>query len=199
MPRIGIITTMEKRRRRQLAAKSARRIHKSPGVTPTENLLADLCDRSFLRLWSFPNPYRDDGHELCDVIAAFDNHLFVFFDRSKKLDLKASDDPLVTWERWRRNVIDKQVKTALGAVRYLSSGRRVFIDAQRQTELPVQIDPSQTKFHKIIVAHGAEQAVRAASERNLNGSLAIEYSSSATNHGGSVSRGTGPRPPHTVR
>jgi len=43
---------------------------KSAGVTPTERLLADFCERSFLKLWSYPNPYKDDGHELCDLLAA---------------------------------------------------------------------------------------------------------------------------------
>ena len=37
---------------------------KSPGVTATERMLADFCERSFLKLWSYPNPYKDDGHEL---------------------------------------------------------------------------------------------------------------------------------------
>lgn len=33
--------------------------NKSTGVTATERLLADFCERSFLKLWSYPNPYKD--------------------------------------------------------------------------------------------------------------------------------------------
>jgi hypothetical protein len=64
-------------------------------VPPTENLLATLCDRSFRDLWNYPNPYNEDGHELCDVIAIFDNHVFVFFERSKKLHMSAANEPEV--------------------------------------------------------------------------------------------------------
>lgn len=39
-------------------------IKKSVGVTATERMLAEFCERSFLKLWSYPNPYKDDGHEL---------------------------------------------------------------------------------------------------------------------------------------
>lgn len=33
---------------------------KGSGVTATERLLAEFCERSFLKLWSYPNPYKDD-------------------------------------------------------------------------------------------------------------------------------------------
>jgi hypothetical protein len=56
-------------------------IVKSSGVTPTERLLADLCEKSFLKLWSYPNPFKDDRKELCDLLAVFENHVFIFFDR----------------------------------------------------------------------------------------------------------------------
>ena len=59
-------------------------IVKSPGVTPTERLLAELCERSFLRLWSYPNPYKDDGKEFCDLLAVFEDHVFIFFDRESR-------------------------------------------------------------------------------------------------------------------
>jgi len=43
-------------------------IKKSSGTTPTEQLLADLCEQTFLKLWSYPNPFKDDGDELCDLL-----------------------------------------------------------------------------------------------------------------------------------
>ncbi|MHB1524649.1 MAG: hypothetical protein ACYCYB_11930 [Candidatus Dormibacteria bacterium] len=58
---------------------------KSPGVTETERMLANFCERSFLKLWSYANPYKDDGKELCDVLAVFGDHVFVFFDRMRSL------------------------------------------------------------------------------------------------------------------
>jgi hypothetical protein len=39
-------------------------IKKSQGVTETEKLLSELCENTFLKLWSFPNPFKADGKEL---------------------------------------------------------------------------------------------------------------------------------------
>ncbi|WOV91353.1 MAG: hypothetical protein R1F54_01415 [Candidatus Zeuxoniibacter abyssi] len=60
-------------------------IKKSEGVTSTERTLADICENTFLKLWSYPNPCKDNGKELCDLIAVFDNSVFIFFDRAKFL------------------------------------------------------------------------------------------------------------------
>ncbi|RYE70364.1 MAG: hypothetical protein EOO81_07950, partial [Oxalobacteraceae bacterium] len=112
----------------------------SGGVTATERLLAEFCERSFLKLWSYPNPYKDDGHELCDLLAVFDNTIFVFFDRENHLPTVPDKDPQVLWDRWKRNVIDRQVRTAHGAERYIRQGRPIFLDAKRDRLLPVPFD-----------------------------------------------------------
>ncbi len=97
------------------------------GVTATERLLAEFCERSFLKLWSYPNPFKDDGHELCDLLAVFGSDVFIFFDRENVLPNDLEKDIQVLWDRWKRNVIDRQVKTAHGAERYIRSGRLVFL------------------------------------------------------------------------
>lgn len=151
-------------------------IKKSSGVTPTERLLADYCDSSFLRLWSYPNPYKDDGHELCDVLAVFENHVFIFFDRRAPLELDDDDAKFaVSWERWRRKVIDAQIRAAHGAERYIRSGRQVFLDGKGTTPFPLSLAPEKAIVHKIIVAHGASEACKAYSAENVYGSLAICY------------------------
>ena len=152
--------------------------NKSNGVTATERLLADFCERSFLKLWSYPNPYKDDGHELCDLLAVFGNDVFIFFDREAVLPDDPDKDPLILWDRWKRNVIDRQVKTAHGAERYIRSGRTIFIDGKRQQPFPVAFDRELITVHKIIVAHGAKEACERASAQNVYGSLAITYTES---------------------
>src|SRR5437870_1870331 len=131
-------------------------ITKSPGVTPTERMLADLCDQTFLRLWSFPNPFRDDGDELCDLLAVFGNHVFIFFDREGRHFSKTHRDPLQNWEQWKREVIDRQIKSTRGAERYLKSRRGVFLDSKRTHPFPIVIPVEQMIIHKIVVAHGAK-------------------------------------------
>lgn len=149
---------------------------KSTGVTETERLLAEFCERSFLKLWSYPNPYKDDAHELCDLLAVFENHVFIFFDRENELADSPDKDPQVLWDRWKRNVIDRQVRSAHGAERYVRSGRPIFLDGKNTAPFPLPIEIDKMIVHKIIVAHGAKEACEKASDANVYGSLAITYS-----------------------
>jgi hypothetical protein len=149
-------------------------ITKAEGVTPTEKLLSRLAERTFLKLWSYPNPFRDDGKELCDLIAVFDGHVLIFFDReSRKFD-KASKDILVTWERWKREAIDRQIRTARGAERYIRRGGPIFLDPNGEIPFPIEI-AQDARIHKFVVAHGAKEACGAFSPNNLYGSLAVSY------------------------
>jgi hypothetical protein len=149
---------------------------KSTGVTATERLLAEFCERSYLKLWSYPNPYKDDAHELCDLLAVFENHVFIFFDRENELVDSPDKDQQVLWDRWKRNVIDRQVRTAHGAERYIRSGRSIFLDGKGTAPFPLPIDSDTMIVHKIIIAHGAKEACEKASDANVYGSLAITYS-----------------------
>lgn len=150
-------------------------ITKSSGVTETEKMLAEFCERSFLKLWSYPNPQKDDGHELCDLLAVFGDYVFIFFDRKNEFPEVPDRDPQILWDRWKRSVVDRQVKTAHGAERYIRSGRPIFLDAKRTTLFPLTIDTQNAIIHKIVVAHGAKDACKRASDQNVYGSLAIAY------------------------
>lgn len=150
-------------------------IRKSNGSTRTEHLLSQLCDDSFLRLWSYSNPYKDDGDELCDLIAVFGSHVFVFFDRERLFKTDSTADLQVEWLRWHRKVIEDQKRTAHGAEKYLRSGRTIYLDSKGDYEFPVRFDPTTAIYHKIIIAHGIEEAVLSSSEENVTGSLAICY------------------------
>lgn len=150
-------------------------ILKSEGVSPTERLLADLCDRTFLRLWSYPNPCRDDGKELCDLLVVFQNDVLIFFDRENRRFDQNPEDVNLAWKRWRKEVIDKQVATAHGAERYIRSGRSIYLDPQKKQPFPIPIDSGQVRCHKIVVAHGVKEACKRASSANVSGSLAISY------------------------
>lgn len=150
-------------------------ITKSSGVTETERMLAEFCERSYLKLWSYPNPYKGDGHELCDLLAVFGDYVFIFSDRSNQLPVDSEKDPQIIWDRWKRNVVERQIKTAHGAERYIRSGRSIFLEAKAITPFPITIDPQKVIIHKIVVAHGAKEACERFSEQNIYGSLAINY------------------------
>jgi len=150
-------------------------VEKSPGQTPTEQYLSQLCDRTFLKAWSYSNPYKADGKELCDLIAVFENNVFLFFDReSRKFD--QGGDVLQTWERWKREAISKQIKTAAGAKRYVLNNRdQIYLDIRATVPLPLPIPTGDLKIHKIVVAHGAKEACQRFSTANIYGSLGISY------------------------
>ena len=152
---------------------------KSVGVTETERLLAEFCERTFLKLWAYPNPFKDDGHELCDLLAVFGDEVFVFFDREKQLPESSDKDQQILWDRWKRNVIDRQVKTAHGAERYIRSARSIFVDNKCSEPLPIPFNLERVTVHKIIIAHGARDACKSDSPSNVYGSLAVTYSNNA--------------------
>jgi len=150
-------------------------ISKSKGVTPSEQLLAQLCENTFLKLWSYPNPCRDDGKELCDLIVVFGNEVLIFFDRENRRFDENPQDEALAWKRWKKEVIDKQIATAHGAERYIEQGRSIYLDAKKTQPFPIPIDPSKARFHKIVVAHGVREACKNSSPNNVSGSLAICY------------------------
>lgn len=150
------------------------KIEKSVGVTPTEELLSGLCERTFLKLWSWPNPHKRDGDELCDLITVFDNHVYIFFDRESRTLQDSNKDITLTWSRWKKKVIDRQIKTAKGAERYIKNSGTIFLDSKCKQPLPAEI-PANPIIHKVIVAHGAEDACKSFSEENPRGSMGISY------------------------
>lgn len=155
-------------------------IIKSEGKTKTEKILAELCNDTFLSTWSFPNPYNDKskGKEFCDLIAIFEDHLFIFFDREKILTQDFNDNPQIKWDRWYKNVIEKQVKTCDGAERYIRTNGKLYIDSQCIQEFPIKFNKDTINIHKVIIANGAEEACKNFSKDNINGSLGITYRNS---------------------
>lgn len=150
-------------------------VSRSVGVTATERMLATFCERSFLKLWTYANPFKEDGKELCDVIAAFGDHVFVFFDREKSFKEDSNSDPTTAWRRWKSRAVDRQVITAHGAEKYIRKGRPIYLDAKGSIPFPLDIDSASVKIHKIVVAHGAKEACLRDSIQNIYGSLAVTY------------------------
>ncbi len=84
-------------------------------------------------------------------------------------------DISVRWKRWKKEVIEKQVKALAGAEKYIRTGKPIFLDPRRETVLPVTV-PRNPVVHKFIVAHGAAEACEACAESNVYGSLGVSYS-----------------------
>ena len=139
-----------------------------------EMFLTKYCERTFLKLWAYPNPYKSQGDELCDVLVIFEEHVFIFSIKNILFNTKKTTD--VAWERWKRKAIDESISQVRGAERWIKNNpKNIFCDAQCTKEIPIPIDIKNYQIHRIVVAFGAEDACKNDSSDNINGSLTISY------------------------
>lgn len=135
------------------------------GVTESERYLASLAEKSFLNLWSYPSPYRDqktggngrgDGKELCDLLVVCGDHIIVFSEKSIEWP---SVDLEVAWGRWVKRAVMAASKQAKGAERWIEEhSDRIYLDRTCNTPFPVDLpEPGRRTVHHVIVARGASE------------------------------------------
>lgn len=133
------------------------KLKKSGGTTPTERHLAQLCEKTFLHLWSYPNLHRDQGgcKELCDLLVVFGKDVIIFSDKS--CAFPNSGDITKDWQRWFRKAIKKSADQIFGAERWIKTNpNRIFLDGKCEACLPIELpSPDTIRFHRIVVARGA--------------------------------------------
>jgi hypothetical protein len=157
------------------------------GVTVSERYLAKLAEKSFLNLWSYPTPYRNqkpsgrgDGKELCDLLVVCGQHIVIFSEKSISWP---NGELHVAWSRWARSAVRDAAKQAKGAERWIANfPDKIFLD--RECTVPFPIDfppPEQRTVHRVVVAKGAAQACRE-HLTDSSGSLIIKPSIKANDH-----------------
>ncbi len=134
------------------------------GFTDEEVFLNNLGANSFLRFWSWPSLFRDqgdsskdgDGKEICDLTIVFGSDVILFSD--KKIDFSTTKDVGVAWSRWSRRAIGNSVKQIKGARRWFEQyPERIFVDKQCNHKIPINIpDKNDIRFHNVVVCHGIE-------------------------------------------
>ncbi|WP_165322327.1 hypothetical protein [Rhizorhabdus phycosphaerae] len=142
-------------------------INRGEGITASERKLAQLADKTFLRLWSYPNTFNDrtkstsgGGQEFADLLVVFDKHVLLFSD--KEVEWQAHKPIPLAWSRWYRKAIKESVDQLIGAERWLSKHPdRIFTDKACTQPLPLDLPPKDERIvHLIAVASGANQACR---------------------------------------
>ena len=133
------------------------RFKRSTGITPSEKVLADLCDDSFLSLWSYPNLYRKPGKELCDLLVVFGNDVIIFSDKS--CGFHNSGDLQRDWSNWYRKTIASSARQIRGAERWIiRNADSVFLDPKCTEPLPIQLPSSDhLRIHRVCVVDGASK------------------------------------------
>ena len=153
-------------------------IRKGEGVTPSERHLAKLAETSFLNLWSYPTPYRDqkqngtgDGKELCDLIVVCSPYVIVFSEKTVAWPKAGLE---LAWSRWFKRAIRNAVKQARGAERWIQQHPdRVFLDRSCETAFPIAFpEPDVRRVHRVVVASGASDACAAHTD-STSGSLIV--------------------------
>lgn len=129
--------------------------------TRSERFLHAVAGRTFLSLWSYPNPFRDPSSpkdlpkEICDLLVVFGNDVLLFSD--KEIDFPRNTSLEAAWVRWYRKAVAASAKQLFGAERWLRENPdRIFTDRRCTQPFPINLPPKdKMRVHRIIVARGA--------------------------------------------
>lgn len=132
------------------------KIEKSKGITAGEKKVAQICEKSFLSLWSYPNLFYKTNKELCDVLIVFGDIVFLISEKTS--EFKPEDKDLaIEWGRFKRNIIEKSYRQLYGAEKWLKSfPTKIYMDAACTKPFPLNISKN-TKFIKISVINGLDK------------------------------------------
>lgn len=119
-----------------------------------EELAHRLCTKTFLSLWSVPNPSVRPGKELCDILIVCDPDILLW--SVKEIDV-ADGESAAALERWRRKAIDASAKQLYGAERQLARLTSVPVPGGRYS-LPLPA-VKERRVHRLAVALGSKGLV----------------------------------------
>lgn len=123
------------------------------GLTRSEKFVSQLCERSFLELWTHPNPIGKKGKELCDCLIVCGPHVVII--SVKEIKYKDTGDAK-GWERWHRTAIEKSASQIWGAERWLKGADTVTRHDGRVFSLPPK---PERIYHRVSVSLGSNQQV----------------------------------------
>ncbi len=122
-----------------------------------ERWVAELCTRSFLSLWSYPNPRRHSltDKEHCDFLAVCSPDVIIISAKSSKL--KDTGRPDVDLTRWQRKAVNKSVRQVYGAERQLGLADQVTTTSgDAGLSLPGK---TERRIHRVAIALGGKNKV----------------------------------------
>lgn len=129
-------------------------IKKSKGITPSERFLANLAEKTFLNLWSYPNVFKvqNKGKELCDLLVVFNNHIIVFSDKS--IEFKNKNGINEDWKKWSKKAIVESSNQIFGAERWIKRfPDRISLDAKGEEKFPFLLPKNEDMIiHRIVLA-----------------------------------------------
>jgi hypothetical protein len=130
---------------------------RSPHKTESENLVTYLCDQTFLKLWVYPNAYKESGKEFCDCLIIFENNILIF---SVKEAGYKGETQQIAWQRWKRGTIEGSIRQIDGAERWLKKyPEKIFMDQKCTKKIPIRIDIENAKIYRFVIALGLNEDI----------------------------------------
>jgi len=121
-------------------------------MTLSEQYVTNLCQKSFLPFWNFPNPIGKKNKELCDVLVVCGNYILII--SVKDIRVSNHSDKNVQYERWVKKAVEDSAKQINGAERFLKTTDEVF--AKNRTN-KISLPPKNDRIIlKIAIAFGSE-------------------------------------------
>lgn len=123
-------------------------------MTPSEKYVADLCEKSFLPFWSFPNPIGKKGKELCDVLIICGNIVVII--SVKDIRVSEHNDVMIQYDRWVKKAIYDSIDQIHGAERYLITVEEVLL---KNRDIAVKLPSVESRItHRIAIAFGSPES-----------------------------------------
>jgi|AntRauTorckE5430_2_1112549.scaffolds.fasta_scaffold08773_2 hypothetical protein len=121
-------------------------------MTPSEKYVAELCEKSFLPFWSFPNPVGKKNKELCDVFVVCENTIIII--SVKDITVSGNSDESVNYERWVKKAIHNSINQIYGAERFLKSTDEILLKDRKTV---IKLPPKESRIiHRIAIAFGSK-------------------------------------------
>lgn len=124
-------------------------------MTKSEQLVFDLCRKSFLSFWSYPNPEKGNGKEVCDMLVVCSPDVIIF--SVKDIEYKDTGRPKIDAARWQKKAIEESSKQIYGAQRWIEENG-VILNSQRDINMKLP-DPAIRRIHRVAVAFGSKEKV----------------------------------------
>lgn len=123
-------------------------------MTSSEKYVADLCEKSFLPFWSFPNPIGKKDKELCDVLVVCGNTIIII--SVKDIRVSEHQDVMIKYDRWVKKAIYDSVDQIHGAERYLRTVDEVLL---KDKNITVKLPSKDSRIiHRIAIAFGSPES-----------------------------------------
>ncbi len=121
-------------------------------MTPSEQYVTDLCQKSFLPFWNFPNPIGKKNKELCDVLVVCGNYILII--SVKDIRVSSHIDKKVQYERWVKKAVEDSAKQIYGAERFLKTTNNLFTK-NRKNKIPLPPNNDRVIL-RIAIAFGSK-------------------------------------------